>query len=77
MRGLSAARILERTRGNLAGSRSTLCLSHAIAVHAPIGLRNICQEMLGWRGAALNFLVLVLAIALALSGWRAAFAVFT
>jgi fumarate reductase subunit C len=74
--GLSAAGILERTRGNYGWLAFYAVFVAAIAVHAPIGLRNILSEMLGWRGAALNFLMLVLAIALALSGWRAAFAVF-
>ena len=74
--GLSAAEILGRTRGNYAWFGFYAVFVAAIAVHAPIGLRNILSEMLGWRGAALNFLVLALGIALAVSGWRATLAVF-
>jgi succinate dehydrogenase subunit C len=74
--GLSAAEILARTRGNFAwlGFYSLFVL--AIAVHAPIGVRAICQEWLGWRDASLKWALLVLALTLAAFGWRAAWAVF-
>jgi hypothetical protein len=39
-------------------------------------LRTILSEMLGWRGAALDLLVLAVGIALALWGWRAVWGVF-
>ena len=74
--GLSAAEVLGRTRGNLGWAAFYALFVAAVAVHAPIGLRTIMSEMLGWRGAALDLLVLVLGIALALWGWRAVWGVF-
>ncbi len=47
--GLSGAAILGRTRGNHAWLAFYALYVLAIAVHAPIGLRALCQEWLGWR----------------------------
>ena len=74
--GLSAAEILGRTRGNPGWAAFYALFVAAVAVHAPIGLRTILSEMLGWRGAALDLLVLALGIALALWGWRAVWGLF-
>jgi fumarate reductase subunit C len=74
--GLSAAEILGRTRGNYGWFAFYAVFVAAFAIHAPIGLRTILAETFGWRGAALDALVLVLGIALALWGWRAVLAVF-
>ena len=74
--GLSAAEILGRTRGNYGWLAFYAVFVAAIAIHAPIGLRTILSETLGWRGTALDSLVLVLGVALALWGWRAVIAVF-
>ncbi len=74
--GLTAAEVLGRTRGNTGWAVFYALFVAAIAVHAPIGLRTILSETLGWRGAALDFFVLALGIALALWGWRAVLAVF-
>lgn len=74
--GLSGAAILERTRGNAAGLAFYSLYVLAIAVHAPIGLRTLCQEWLGWRSASLNWFVAVLALALFAFGLRAGWAVF-
>jgi len=74
--GLSAAEILGRTRGNPGWATFYALFVAAVAVHAPIGLRTILSEMLGWRGAALDLLVLALGIALALWGWRAVWGLF-
>ncbi len=74
--GLSAAEGLGRTRGNPGWAAFYALFVAAVAVHAPIGLRAILSEMLGWRGAALDLLVLALGIALALWGWRAVWGVF-
>lgn len=72
--GLSAAEILGRTRGSLAwGGFYTLFVA-AVAIHAPIGARNIIAEM-GWRGRGVDTLMLVLALTLALWGMRAVWAV--
>ena len=75
--GLSGAAILERTRGNTAGLVFYVVYVLAIAVHAPIGLRTLCQEWLGWRSASLNRVMAVIALALFVFGLRAAWAVFT
>lgn len=74
--GLSGAAILERTRGNAAGLAFYMVFVLAIAVHAPIGLRTLCQEWFGWRSASLNWFTAAVAIALFVFGLRAAWAVF-
>ena len=74
--GLSAAEILGRTRGNHGWLAFYAVFVAAVAVHAPIGLRTILSEALGWRGAGLDAAVLALGAALAWWGARAAFAVF-
>jgi fumarate reductase subunit C len=74
--GLSGAHILERTRGNAAGLVFYIAYVLAIAVHAPIGLRTLCQEWLGWRSASLNWVNAALALALFTFGLRAAWSVF-
>ena len=74
--GLSAAEILGRTRGSAAWLGFYLLFVAAVAVHAPIGLRNILSEAFDWRGPSLNVAVLITGILLALCGARAAWAVF-
>lgn len=74
--GLSGATILDRTRGNVAGLTFYIVYVLAIAVHAPIGLRSLCQEWLNWRSASLNWFVAAVALALFVFGLRAALAVF-
>ncbi len=74
--GLTGAAILERTRGNAAGLAFYVLFVLAIAVHAPIGLRTLCQEWLGWRNASLNWVVAAIALAFFVFGLRAAWAVF-
>jgi len=75
--GLSAAEILGRTRGNAAWAVFYAVFVIAVAVHAPIGLRNVLSETFNWRGTSLNLAVAVLGIALALAGFRAVYAVFS
>mgnify|MGYP001564473395 FL=1 len=74
--GLTGAAILERTQGNAVGLTFYMVYVLAIAVHAPIGLRTLCQEWLGWRSASLNWVIAVIAAALFVFGLRAAWAVF-
>jgi fumarate reductase subunit C len=74
--GLSGAAILGRTQGNAAWLAFYTLYVLAIAVHAPIGLRTLCQEWLGWRGASLNWVVMLIALALFAFGLRAGWAVF-
>lgn len=74
--GLGAAEILGRTRGSLAWAGFYALFVAAVAVHAPIGLRDVLSETFNWRGTGLEITVLVIAIALALLGFRAVYAVF-
>ena len=74
--GLSGAAILARTRGNVGALAFYTVYVLAIAVHAPIGLRALCQEWLGWRNSSLNWFIAALALALFAFGLRAGWAVF-
>lgn len=74
--GLSAAEILGRTRGSMPWAVFYSLFVAAVAVHAPIGLRNVLAETFGWRGGSLDATMLVLAVVLAIWGGRAIFAVF-
>lgn len=74
--GLSGAEILGRTQGNVAWFAFYTLFVIAVSVHAPIGLRTIIGEALGWRGSATNLLIAVFGVVLALWGMRAVFAVF-
>ena len=73
--GLTATEILGRTRGSLAWAAFYTVFVLAIAVHAPIGLRNFLAESFNWRGRGLEFLVMAAALALATWGFRAVIAV--
>ncbi|MBE0620958.1 MAG: succinate dehydrogenase [Burkholderiales bacterium] len=75
--GLTGAAILGRTQGNGAALAFYTLYVLAIAVHAPIGLRTLCQEWLGWRSASLNWVVAGIALALFAFGLRAGWAVFS
>ena len=74
--GLSAAEILSRTRGNLGWFAFYSVFVLAVTVHAPIGLRSVATELLGWRGASRDVALLGLAMLLAVMGMRAVFGVF-
>jgi len=74
--GLSAAEILSRTRGNIGWFAFYAVFVLAATVHAPIGLRSVLLEWLGWRGASRDIFLLGLAMLLAVLGMRAVFGVF-
>ena len=74
--GLSAAEILGRTRGNVGWAAFYTVFVLAAAMHAPIGLRTIAMEWLGWRGQSLSIVVHLAAVSLAVLGFRAVWAVF-
>ncbi len=74
--GLSAAEILGRTRGNAGWAAFYALFVLAVAVHAPIGLRAIAIEWLGWRGRSLGIVVHLFAALLLAMGLRAVWAVF-
>ena len=75
--GLSAAEILARTPGNYAWFAFYTVFVLAVSIHAPIGLRTVLAEMLGWRGVVVNMLTLALGITSALAGMRAVLGVFS
>jgi fumarate reductase subunit C len=69
--GLSGAEILARTRGQSAWSVFYTVFVLAVAVHAPIGLRAVLAEWLGWRGRARDFALIAFAVVLAGMGMQA------
>ena len=73
--GLTAGEILGRTRGSTGWAIFYGLFVAAVAVHAPIGLRNVLAETIGWRGRSLEAAMLVFGIAIALWGARAVYAV--
>ena len=73
--GLSAAEILDRTRGSVAWGAFYALFVTAVAVHAPIGVRNIVREWSRWRGRSLDVASVALAIVLLALGLRAVAAV--
>jgi fumarate reductase subunit C len=74
--GLSAAEILARTRGSAGWFIFYSLFVLAVTVHAPIGLRAVLAEWLGWRGRSRDFALLLFAALLAWLGMRAVLAVF-
>jgi len=74
--GLTGAEILARTRGNGAWLAFYTLFVLAVTVHAPIGLRAVLGEWLGWRGPSRDLALLAFAMLLAALGMRAVFAVF-
>ena len=69
--GLTAAEILGRTRGSWGWAAFYGVFVLAVAVHAPIGLRAVMRETLGWRGKSLEAAVAAAGLCLAVLGWRA------
>ena len=68
---LSAAEILSRTQGSLGWGLFYGMFVVAVALHTPIGLRNIFAEWLAWRGRSLDVAMLSFAFLLAVLGFRA------
>lgn len=73
--GLSAAEILERTRGSTLAAAFYGVFVVASAVHAPIGLARIAEEWLGMTPRFANALALAFALVLLAGGLRAVYAV--
>jgi fumarate reductase subunit C len=69
--GLTGAEILGRTQGSLALALFYGLFVVAVAIHAPIGLRAVLRETLGWRGRPLDLGLAGFALLLAWMGWRA------
>ena len=74
--GLSAAEILGRTRGSAAWFAFYSLFVIAVTIHAPIGLRTVLGEWLGWRGRSRDWALLSFAILIMWMGMRAVMAVF-
>lgn len=75
-RGLTAAQILGRTHGNIPFAAFYALFVAACAVHVPIGLKAIAAEWLGWRGRSASIATVIIALAIAILGLRAVYAVF-
>ena len=74
--GLTAGEVLARTRGNDWFLAFYIVFVVAVAIHAPIGLRNIVREWTAWRGRSLDIVLAVFALVLLALGLRAAIAVY-
>ena len=74
--GLSASEILSRTQGSAGWFAFYSIFVLAVSVHAPIGLRSVLLEWLGWRGASCDLFLAGLAVVLAGLGMRAVIGVF-
>ena len=74
--GFSAGDILGRTRGNGWFLALYAVFVGAVAIHAPIGLRNILREWTPWGGRSLDLAMVLLALSLFTLGIRAALAVY-
>ncbi|HVT54838.1 MAG TPA: succinate dehydrogenase [Xanthobacteraceae bacterium] len=74
--GLSAGEILARTHGNVAFALFYSIFVIAVAIHAPIGLRNILREWAAWRGRSLDAALILFSAALFALGFRAVYAVY-
>lgn len=74
--GLTAADILARTHGNVGFALFYGVFVVAVAIHAPIGLRNVLREWSAWHGRALDTSLAFFALLLLVLGLRAVLAVF-
>ena len=74
--GLSAPEILGRTRGSVGWFAFYSLFVLAVTIHAPIGLRPVLAEWLGWRGRSRDLFLWVFSGFLAWAGMRAVLGVF-
>ena len=74
--GMTAADILARTRGSIVWASVYGAFVVAVALHAPIGLRNVIREWTPWRGRGLDVVLAAFAFALFVLGMRAVIAVY-
>ncbi len=75
--GLTAGEILARTHGNVSLALFYGLFVVAVAIHAPIGLRNVLREWTAWRGRSLDIALAIFCLLLLTLGGRAVFAVFS
>jgi fumarate reductase subunit C len=74
--GLSAAEIFARTRGSIGWLAFYSVFVLAVAVHAPIGLRTVATEWLGWRDRSRDLFALLFGLLLLWMGMRAILVLF-
>ena len=74
--GLSAAEILGRTRGSAAWFAFYALFVLMVTIHAPIGLRTVLGEWLGWRGQSRDLTLIAFAALIMWMGMRAVMTVF-
>ncbi len=73
--GLSAAEILARTQGSVGWALFYGLFVVTVAVHAPIGVRNVLREWTGLPRGAVDLLALGFGVLLVVIGLRAVWAV--
>jgi len=73
--GLSAAEILARTQGSVGWALFYGLFVVTVAVHAPIGVRNVLREWTGLPRGAVDILALGFGVLLLVIGLRAVWAV--
>ena len=74
--GLTAGEILARTHHNLGFGLFYGLFVVAVALHAPIGLRNVIREWTPWHGRTLDAALVLFSVALLVLGLRAVVAVY-
>jgi fumarate reductase subunit C len=74
--GLSAASILDRLAGNAAWFGFYALFALTAALHGAHGLRTVLREWTPWRGRSLDLAAVLAAALLAVTGWRAAWALY-
>ena len=74
--GLTAAEVLGRTRHNGWFLALYVVFVLAVAIHAPIGLRNVAREWTAWRGRSLDVALAAFAMLLLLLGLTAVLALY-
>ena len=74
--GLTAAEIFSRTRGSVGWLAFYMVFVLAVAIHAPIGLRPVMTEWLGWRGSSRDIFLLLFAGVILWMGTRAVLVLF-
>lgn len=74
--GLTSAEILGRTQGSLSWLIFYMSFVAAVAMHLPIGLRNILSEHFGWRGPSLDLAMLFCALGILSLGARGVMGVY-
>jgi fumarate reductase subunit C len=74
--GLTAGEILARTQGNAVYLIFYVVFVLAVAVHAPIGLRNVLREWLGCKGLICDGALATFAFVLLALGVRAVTALY-